>query len=112
MKTRKESKTKSCSKCGEVHKKKAAGVWTVKFPYWICHKCALAANLAMQKLGRGKIKEGVSDLVKLQFGGRVNLEATGRKLGRKRQKVYDKLKREGFSDDEIKAGWKAAGWDK
>jgi len=106
-----------CKYCGKTYNKKQAGVWTIKFPLWICHECAIKSNMAFSKMGKGKIKSGVKELFSIQFG--TTNKSTNRKfrntnknLKGHEEEVRNKLKHKGFTDDEINEGWKKAGFKK
>lgn len=117
MKTKKEAQNKPCSKCGRVYSKKESGVWTIKWPAWICRECALAANEAMKKIDKGKLKEGVTDLMAVNWGissteakSKVKKTAKGLKNKQTQATAYQTMKKQGMSDKEIQEACFKAGW--
>ena len=117
MKTKKEKKTKCCSKCGITYKKKEVGVWAIKFPYWICKACGLAAKKAFKKLDEGKFKEGASDLLAVNWGisvkeadSKISKTSKGLKNKQTRKVAYDSMRKQGMSKSEIKNACIQAGW--
>ena len=117
MKTKKENKTKNCSRCGTAYGKKEKGVWTIKFPYWICKNCALKANENFGKAFKGDFKGAVSGISKQMFG-KNNKDKLSNDVGeilkesKKREKARNKLLKKGFTNEEIDNGWRIMGWKK
>lgn len=81
-----------------------------------CDKCARLAKQGFEKMGQGKFKEGISDVLDVRLGKGNSIEKDILKekmrkgLSRKRQKIIKKLKKQGLTDQEIEEG--LAEWDK
>lgn len=117
MKTRKECKFKFCTKCSAKHNKKELGVWAVKFPFWICRVCGLKADEAFKKLEKGKFKDGISDLMAVNFGisnteskSKINKTRKRLKNAQSRDQAYKAMRKKGMSDSEIRDGCAKAGF--
>ena len=94
---------RTCSKPLQSRKEKLTGT---------CNECALKANKAFEKMGRGKFKEGLNEILDMRFPKAKGEERNKikKKLAKAYEKKYGKIKKKlskkGLSDEEIEQGTK------
>lgn len=75
-----------------------------------CDLCAIEAQEAFGKMGKGQIKEGWQQLAKVKFGGGHTPEAKRlqtyikNSVDKQRKTLEKRLRKKGLSEEEIKQG--------
>jgi len=103
MKLRKSRVCRTCSAELKTRKEKLTGT---------CNDCAIKANKAFEKMGTGKFKEGLNEILDMRFPKANGEEriVIKKKLAKAYEKKYSKIKKKlekkGLTEEEIESGTK------